>query len=85
MKDLYNINDWTDVQDNLKLGEILLQSGKINLIHLGMALDIQRFQKMPLGQIFLEMKVIKNQDLQAALDLQKEINQMIENREQNNV
>ena len=45
MKNLNNINDWTDVTEHLKLGEILIASGKINLIQLGMAIDIQKFQQ----------------------------------------
>ena len=77
MIDLYNINDWTDVTEYQKLGEILLASGKINLIQLGMALDIQKFQKNPLGQILIEMKVIDQKTLDAALDLQQEIDELV--------
>ena len=77
MKDLHNINDWTDVTEYQKLGEILLASGKINLIQLGMALDIQKFQKNPLGQILIEMKVIDQKTLDAALDLQQEIDELV--------
>lgn len=77
MKDLYNINDWTDITEYQKLGEILLASGKINLIQLGMALDIQKFQKNPLGQILIEMKVIDQKTLDAALDLQQEIDELV--------
>ena len=53
MKNLYNVSDWIDVTEHQRLGEILLASGKINLIQLGMALDVQKFQKMPIGQILL--------------------------------
>ena len=62
------------------IGEILLETGKINLIHLGMALDIQRFQKLPLGEIFVSMKVLSVEDLNAALDLQKQIDKMLSER-----
>ena len=85
MKNLSNINDWTDIKEHLKLGEILLASGKINLIQLGMALDIQKFQQMPIGQIFLEMKIISKGDLHSALDLQKEIDEMISRRENDDI
>lgn len=78
MKNLYSVNDWTDVTEHQRLGEILLSSGKINLIQLGMALDVQKFQKMPIGQIFIELKIINNKDLYAALDLQKEIDELLE-------
>lgn len=85
MKNLSNINDWTDITEHLKLGEILLASGKINLIQLGMAIDIQKFQQIPIGQIFLEMKIISKGDLHSALDLQKEIDEMISRRENDDI
>ena len=80
MKSLYNITDWNDIQEHQMLGEILLEAGKINLIHLGMALDIQRFQKMPLGEIFVSMKILSVEDLTAALNLQTQIDKMITER-----
>lgn len=70
MKNLYNIDDWYDVSC-LRLGEILLESGKINLYHLSMVLDVQRFKKMPMGEIFLSMKIISKKDLKQALHVQK--------------
>ena len=70
MKNLYNINEWKDVS-NLRLGEILIEAGKINLYHLSMVLDIQKFQKLPVGEIFLAMKVITKEDLKQALYVQK--------------
>ena len=78
MKNLNNINDWTDVTAHQRLGEILLASGKINLIQLGMALDIQKFQKMQIGQVFIDMKIIDNKVLYDALELQKEIDELFE-------
>ena len=75
MKNLYNIDDWSDVSCR-RIGEILLEAGKINLYHLSMVLDIQRFQKMPMGEIFLAMKVISKKDLEQALAVQK----IIQNR-----
>ena len=78
MKNLYNIDDWKDVP-NLRLGEILIEAGKINLYHLSMVLDIQRFQKMPVGEIFIAMKVITPEDLKQALLVQKTIKKRNEN------
>lgn len=78
MKNLNNINDWTDVTEHQRLGEILLASGKINLIQLGMALDVQKFQKMQLGQVLIDMKVIDNKILYSALELQNEIDEFLE-------
>lgn len=54
-----------------KIGEILLKNGKINIIQLGMALDIQKFQHLKLGQILTEMKVISKKDVEIALDIQR--------------
>ena len=78
MKNLYNIDDWSDVS-YLRLGEILLESGKINLMHLSMVLDIQRFQKMPFGEILISMKVINKYDLKQALIVQKFIQKRCKN------
>ena len=78
MKNLYNIDDWSDVS-RLRLGEILLESGKINLYHLSMVLDIQRFQNLPVGEIFLSMKVISKKDLKQALFVQKMIQKRCNN------
>jgi hypothetical protein len=78
MKNLYNMNDWTDVSC-LRLGEILLESGKINLIHLSMVLDMQRFQQMPMGEILLAMKIISKKDLKQALLVQKTIKKNSDN------
>lgn len=78
MKNLYNIDDWSDVPC-LRLGEILLESGKINLYHLSMVLDVQRFKKMPMGEIFLSMKIISKKDLKQALHVQKMIQKRCNN------
>ena len=72
MRNLYNIEDWSDVSCS-RLGEILIEAGKVNLIHLSMVLDIQKFKKLPMGEIFLSMKVISKEDLLQALRIQKEI------------
>lgn len=70
MRNLYKPEDWTDVSCR-RIGEILLEAGKINLFHISMALDIQRFQKMPLGEIFVAMKVVTKEDLEQALKVQQ--------------
>lgn len=82
MKNLYDINDWSDIQDHLKLGEILMQSGKLSLEDLGLALDVQNFDKAQigakLGDILLNMKVISKDDLEDALRLQRQIDEILE-------
>lgn len=77
MKSLHNINDWLDITEHQKIGEILMQCGKLNLKDLGIALDIQVFEKMQLGDILLNMKVISPQDLLDVLKIQKQIDEML--------
>ena len=55
---------------NKKLGEILLENGTINLIELSMALDIQRFHKLPLGEILVRIHSIDYNHLNTALKQQ---------------
>ncbi len=78
MKNLYNIDDWSEVSC-LRLGEILLEAGKINLVHISMVLDIQKFNKMPMGEILLSMKVINQDDLHQALLVQETIQKRCNN------
>lgn len=78
MKSLYNINDWMDVSEHQRLGEIFIASGKINLIQLGMALDVQKFKDKHIGEILVDMKLISEEDLEIALNLQEEIDELIE-------
>lgn len=78
MKNLYNLDDWTDVPCR-RLGEILLEAGKINLFHLSMVLDVQRFKKIPMGEIFISMKVITEEDLKQALLVQETIQKRCNN------
>ena len=74
MKDLYNINDWKDITVRQKIGEILMQSGFMNLKHLDMALQLQKIEYRPIGEILVDMKIITREQLDAALDLQTKIN-----------
>ncbi|MBQ2644165.1 hypothetical protein IJG14_01155 [bacterium] len=76
-KNLYELSGWNDIEEHQKIGEILISSGKINLIHLSMALDAQRFQKLPLGVIFVMMKTITKEDLKQSLIVQKYIDDRI--------
>jgi len=76
-KDLYKLAEWDDVIDHQKIGEVLISAGKINLIHLSMALDAQRFQRLPLGVLFVVMQVISKQDLEQALIVQQYVDKRI--------
>ncbi len=78
MKNLYDINDWTGISA-MRLGEILIEAGKINLLHLSMVLDMQKFKKMPIGEILLAMKVITEKDLKQALFIQDMIRKRCNN------
>ena len=69
MRNLYNADEWQDISC-IRLGEILIESGRINLYHLSMVLDIQRFHSMPMGEILLAMKVIDEKALRQALKIQ---------------
>lgn len=80
MKNLRDVEDWLDISEHQRIGEILMQSGKITLQDLGMALDIQKFEKNCLGYILLNMKVITQEDLQAGLDLQLKIDESLKHR-----
>ena len=80
MKNLKDINNWSDVQEHQKLGEILMECGKLNLIHLGMALDVQRFEDIQLGEILLNMKIISTKELNLALDIQAQIDERLDKR-----
>lgn len=77
MKNLKDLNDWSDILEHQKLGELLMQGGKLNLIHLGMALDIQRFEDMQIGEVLINMKVITEDDLKDALYIQSYIDKLI--------
>lgn len=76
-KDLYKYSDWNDVTEHQKIGEILLSAEKINLMHLSMALDAQRIQKLPLGVLFVLFKAIAKEDLAQALLVQQYIDSRI--------
>ncbi|MBR6162321.1 hypothetical protein IKQ26_00285 [bacterium] len=71
MKNLYDEKAWSDISQCQRIGEILIESGKINLKHLSLALGAQKFQKLPLGEIFVAMNAITREDLEQALHIQK--------------
>lgn len=77
-KDLYKKHDWDDITEHQKIGEILMSAEKINLLHLSMALDAQRIQRLPLGVIFVLMKVISKEDLEQALIIQRYIDKKLQ-------
>lgn len=84
MKNLNNINDWMDIEEHQKLGDILMQSGILSLKELGMALDIQNFNKLQagtqLGDILVAMKVITEEKLTQTLNLQKQMDEILKKK-----
>ncbi len=80
MNNLYDANDWSEIKSHQKIGEILMQSGKLSLVDLGMALDIQKFEDLQLGEILLGMKVISQEEINQALFIQEEIDRNISKR-----
>lgn len=84
MKNLYELNDWNNTVESLKIGEILIEAGKINLMHLSMALDAQKFKKIQLGEIFIIMNAISREDLEQALYIQQTIKTKLENINEQN-
>ena len=78
MKNLNELNDWLDIQEHQKIGEILMQCGKLDLVHLGMALDIQKFESIQLGEILLTMKVVSQEEITQALWLQEKIDEHLQ-------
>ncbi|MDQ6993759.1 MAG: ATPase, T2SS/T4P/T4SS family [Mariprofundus sp.] len=57
--------------ENLPLGQLLMDSGKLQDTHLDSALKVQNNRKMRLGEILIESGLINENDLQNALDEQK--------------
>lgn len=84
MKNLNDIKDWLDINEHQKIGEILMQCGKLSLKDLGVALDIQAFEKsepkLQLGDILLNMKVISKKELDQALILQIQIDENLDKK-----
>ena len=77
IKSLYNLKQWDDVTEYLRVGEILMMSDKINLLNLSMALDVQKVKNLPLGELFVMMKVINYEELQQALVVQDYIERRV--------
>ena len=73
MKNLYDKNDWLDITECQKIGEILMQAGCMNLKHLDMALEVQKFKKDHIGEILVAMGVLTRAQVDAALERQAEI------------
>lgn len=77
MKRTFDLNTWSDVTQHMRLGEILLEMGKIDLKQLGIALDVQKFQDIMLGEILISMGVLTKEGLEEILKLQKNIDEML--------
>jgi len=74
MKNLYDKEDWLDITEPQKIGEILMQAGCMNLKHLDMALEMQKLKKDHIGEILIAMGILTRAQVDAALLRQAEIN-----------
>ncbi len=77
IKDLYDIAQWEDITEHQRIGEILMAAGKITLQHLDLALNLQKKSNLPLGELFVTMKIITGKDLKRSLVVQKYIDDKI--------
>ncbi len=68
---------WKTIVETPKLGEILMGQDKITVDQLGEALERQKSEKLPLGEVLIKMGVINTEDLLKALDLQVNIGKLI--------
>jgi hypothetical protein len=57
----------------LKLGEILIKAGKISEDQLNIAIERQKIEKRPLGEIFMMMGIITYNELEMVLVDQREL------------
>lgn len=62
---------------NPKIGEILLQHKKINIDQLCQALEQQKEQNAPLGQIMIQMGIITENELVELLSIQSNIGKIM--------
>lgn len=73
-RNIHDINDWSDIERCLKIGEILLMAGKISEKALTVALDLQKTRSEYVGEILISLNAVSREDLEAGLALQEKIN-----------
>lgn len=73
-----NLEVWKTLTDHPRLGEILIQHKKITINQLGMALEEQKIQKIPIGEILVKMQIIEKDELIEVLELQSKIDKMLD-------
>lgn len=73
-RDIKDVKDWSDIDRCLRIGEILLMSGKVTERALNIALDLQKTRIEYIGQILLSLGAVSEEDLEAGLELQEKIN-----------
>lgn len=62
---------------NPKIGEILLHYKKINIEQLCQGLEEQKQKNLPLGQIFIQMNIITENELMELLSIQSNIDKIV--------
>lgn len=73
-RNLHDINDWADIERCLKIGEILLMAEKITEKSLLVALDLQKNRTEYIGEILVSLNAVSQEDLDAGLAIQEQIN-----------
>ena len=71
-----------EFQESFRLGNILVQEGIITTQQLVDALSLQQYNKLPLGQVIVSMKLCTEHDIQGALERQKAIREEVSQMEE---
>ncbi|MDD3014302.1 MAG: hypothetical protein PHC34_11420 [Candidatus Gastranaerophilales bacterium] len=72
-----NLEIWKTLTNHPRLGEILLQHKKITINQLGIALEEQKKENLPIGEILVNMHIIEKDELIEVLELQSNIDRML--------
>lgn len=73
-----NIDEIKKIIIHPRIGEILIQHKKITLEQLGIALDEQARNNIPIGRILIDKGFISENELVELLSLQKNIDKLLE-------
>ncbi|NLF84282.1 MAG: hypothetical protein GX568_09940 [Candidatus Gastranaerophilales bacterium] len=73
-----NIEEIKKIIIHPRIGEILIQHKKITLDQLGVALDEQARNNIPIGRILIDKGFISENELVELLSLQKNIDKLLE-------
>ncbi len=72
-----NLEQWEKFAQHPRLGEILLQHRKITVPQMEQALQEQKIQNLPVGEILIKMNFITKDDLIEILNVQSNIDKLL--------